>query len=126
MPDIKQFTHKYLSESMMILALIVAGFSAWKSLLFGGIGVTLAFLVIGAILSVFFPVQMDNVLKHFYQLGFKRHKISEVIVGVCTIAIALVFPFIFFGIIGLLAGSAYHYFINYAQKSNNSKGHRAA
>ncbi len=125
LPDFKQFARKYISESATIIALLVGGLSAWKHLVFGGIGITLLFLVIGTALGIFWPVQIDTLLKKFYQLSYKRNRTSEMIVGGIEIVVAFLFPFVFFAMIGMLAGSAYHYFTRLSQ-SSGSKGSKAA
>jgi len=126
LPDFKQFARKYISESATIVALLVGGVSAWLHLVFGGIGITLLFLVIGTALGIFWPVQIDNLLKKFYAMSLKRNKTSEMIVGGVEVVVAFLLPFIFFCMIGMLAGSAYHYFTRISQASGGSKGSKAA
>ncbi|HSX26961.1 MAG TPA: hypothetical protein VLE89_08160 [Chlamydiales bacterium] len=119
MPDIKHFVRKHISETLTVAAFVLGGLSAWRELFYGGIGLTLFFLVVCAALAIFFPVQVDSVLKKFYELTHKKDKTSEIIVGSCTAVVAFLLPFIFFGMVGLLAGSSYHYFTGHAQGSHS-------
>lgn len=121
LPDFKHFARRHISETMTVAALILGGLSAWKGFFFGGIGTALAFLVIGTALGIFVPEHVDGLLKKFYQLAQKRDRTSEIIVGASTVVIAILFPFIFFGMIGLLAGTSYHYFTRQAQSSQSKK-----
>lgn len=118
-PDLKFFTRRHISETLTVAAVILGGLSAWRNLFFGGIGLSIAFLVIGMTLGIFFPVQVDGVLRKLYQLAQKKDRTSEIVVGTVSVVIAILFPFIYFGLVGTLAGSSYHYFTRQAQHSSS-------
>jgi hypothetical protein len=117
-PDMGQFTRRYLSETLTVLALVVGAFSTWQGFFMGGPFLTFVFLIVGAVLGIFFPTQVDKGLKTVCKNLYKKNRVSEIVVGSITVAVALFIPFIYFGAIGLLAGSAYHYYTRFAQGQN--------
>lgn len=119
LPDFHHFARRYISEISTVAALILGGLSAWKGFFFGGIGTTLAFLVIGMALGIFVPEPVDSILKKLYMLAQKKDKTSEIVVGAVTVVVAILFPFIFFALVGMLAGSSYHYFTRHAQGAHS-------
>ena len=46
------------------------------------------------------------------------------VLGGVKIVIALFLPFVYFGFLGLLAGSSYHYYIRHSQIVEENKPHR--
>jgi hypothetical protein len=125
MPEIKQFARRHISETFTIAALIFGGLSAWKAFFFGGFLLTGLFFIVAAALGIFFPRQVDQGLKKFYQTFATKSRTSEIIIGVGTFVIAILFPWIFFGLMGFLTGSAYQYFTQITQSSGH-KGSKAA
>jgi hypothetical protein len=125
--EIESFARKHITESFSILALVIAAISSSFDF-FTGPKFSILFLVIGAIAAILFPLSIEKMLKQLYSFTFKQEKMTEVIFGALKLIIALFIPFIYFGFIGLLAGSSYHYFIRYGQilKENNPKTSRKA
>jgi hypothetical protein len=46
---------------------------------------------------------------------------TQIIIGIVKIIVALFIPFIFFGVMGLLAGTSYHYYTRHAQITGEVK-----
>lgn len=117
------FARRHLTETMTVAALLVGAVSAWRGLFIGGAFFTFIFLVAGAVLGIFFPVQIDDILKKICQILYKRDKMPEVVSGAITIVIALFVPIAYFAFFGMLAGSAYHFFTRsgHGQGGKNDK-----
>lgn len=111
--EIEEFTRKHTTEVFMVLALIIAtASSCWD--FFTGPRLTIFFMALGSAIAVLFPVQIDRGLKRLYGFAFKQEKTTQIIIGAVKIVIAIFIPFLFFGILGLLAGSSYHYYVRQA------------
>ena len=118
MSNIQRFTRKYLSELFSILAIIVASVSMmWH--LFGGPFWSIFLFIAGAIVGIWWPYAAEKGLKQIFRMTYGRNKMTEVVIGCFKIAIAFFLPFVFFGFLGLLVGTAYHHYLNYAHLSKN-------
>ncbi|MDE3046061.1 MAG: hypothetical protein KGJ02_05405 [Verrucomicrobiota bacterium] len=115
--EIERFTRRYATEVFSAGALIVGAISSLAHF-FSGPGWTLFFAALGAILGIFFPEQVDRLLKWLYNFSFMQRKTAQTIVGIFEVAIGFFLPFAIYGLLGLLAGSAYHYYTRHAQKSS--------
>lgn len=112
--EIEEFTRKYTMEVFSVLAIIIAtASSCWD--FFTGPKMTIFFTALGCVLAVLFPVHIERGLKQFYNFVFKQDKNTQLIVGAVKVVIAIFIPFLLFGLIGLLAGSSYHYYVRQAQ-----------
>ena len=120
--DLEGFAGKHTTESFTILALIIGTFSSSFDF-FTGPKLTIFALAIGAIIAIVFPVPVERGLKQLYGYTFKQEKMTEIIFGGVKIVLAIFIPFIYFGIIGLLAGSSYHYYIRHAQIASENRPH---
>jgi uncharacterized membrane protein len=118
-PDVGRFARRHLSQTLTTLALLIGAFSAWKGFFVGGAFITLFFLAAGAALGIFLPTRVDEALKKVFQALHKKNKASEIVIGMIKIVMALFVPFVFFGFIGVFAGSAYSY---YSRKAENGAG----
>ncbi|MDE3055195.1 MAG: hypothetical protein KGI80_00645 [Verrucomicrobiota bacterium] len=121
--DIENFTSKNATQVLTVIALVVAGISSIFNF-FTGPKLSVFFLVVGTLLAIFFPLASEKGLKQFYTFTFKQEKVTELIFGSMKILVALFIPFLYFGFIGLLAGTSYHYFVRHGQilKANEPKG----
>ena len=54
-------------------------------------------------------------MKQLYNFTYKQEKTTEIILGAVKIVVAIFIPFIYFGIMGLLAGTSYHYYVRQSQ-----------
>lgn len=104
--EIEGFTRKYIVEVFSIITIILATISsAWD--FFTGPKLSLFFAGGAAILAVIFPKQIDNVLGKYFSFVRKQERMSQIIIGIVQIIIAIFIPFIIFAKIGFLAGCSY-------------------
>lgn len=121
--SIQEIENFVKSNTMPIFA-VVAIFVAMVSSMFHfftGAGFSILFLGLGAIITVIFPVPMEKVLKTIFLFASKQEKTVQMVLGGLKIVIGLFIPFIYFGFIGLLAGSSYHYYIRHGQIVESNK-----
>ena len=112
--DLEGFARRHTTEVFTILALIVGAISSSFDF-FTGPKLTIFFLAIGTLVAILFPIPVEKGLKQLYSFTFKQEKTTEIIFGSVKVVIAVFIPFIYFGLIGLLAGSSYHYYVRHAQ-----------
>lgn len=113
---IEKFRRKYATEVFSAAALIVGAISS-LSHFFSGPALTIFFTVLGTILGIFFPDQIDRALKWVYNFSFRQQKPAQTVLGILEIAIGFFLPFVLYGLVGLLAGSAYHYYTRHLGKN---------
>jgi hypothetical protein len=118
--EVEDFARKYAVEVFSVIAVVVAGLSSMFDF-FTGAGFSILFATIGVILGVFCSVPADRLLRQFYAFAFKQEKTTQIVLGVMKIIIAIFIPFILFGLVGLLAGTAYHYYAYHYQSEQPSK-----
>ncbi len=118
--EVEEFARKYATEVFSILAVVIGAISSMFDF-FTGPGLTILFLAIGVILGILFPMQVERGLKQLYGFTFKQEKMTQMILGGVKIIVAIFIPFLLFGVIGLLAGTAYHYYMRHAQTSSENK-----
>jgi hypothetical protein len=111
MQDIEHFAKKHTTEVFSILALIIAMVSSAFHF-FTGPGLTIVFTTVGAILAILFPAPIQKGLRQLYQFTYRQDKTTEIVLGAVKIIVAIFIPFLYFGLIGLLAGGSYHYHIH--------------
>ena len=118
--EIEDFTRQHTIEVFSILAIIIATItSCWD--FFTGPKISVFFFALGAIVSILFPVVIERALKQLYNFMLKQEKSTQLILGAVKIVIAIFIPFILFAVLGLLAGSSYHYYIRHAQIVKENK-----
>lgn len=123
LPEMGHFTRKYLKEILTIAAVIAAGISSWNGFLMNGVWMSLFFTMGGLILGIIFPTYINHWIHKFYDLTSRKGFFAEIVVECCKIIFALLFGFIYFLGVGLLASTAYHYF---SHQARNNKHDRAA
>lgn len=123
--EVKQFSRKHITEILIAAALVVGAISSWTHYFFGA-NLTIGLFTIGAIVGIFFPSQIEIGMKWFYGFIAKRGRVMQIVMGAIHIAIGLFIPFILFGLFGMLAGTAYHYFTGRALRSEGSSKHHHA
>jgi hypothetical protein len=121
---VERFAYTHLLESLGVVALIVAAFSAWTHLFLGTIGWCMLALLIGSACGVFFSAWCDSMMKRVYAWSRWKNRTTMITTECAKIAIALFLPFVYFAFWGVLAGSACQYFIQVAHSSH--KGSKAA
>ncbi len=112
--EIEDFTRKYTTELFSILAILIATASSCLDF-FTGPKMTVFFTALGCMLAILFPVHIERGLKQFYNFVFKQDKNTQLIVGTVKVVVAIFIPFLLFGLLGLLAGSSYHYYVRQGQ-----------
>jgi len=118
--EMEEFARKYITEIFTVAAIAIGAISSMFDF-FTGPSLTILFLAIGAIIGIFFPMQTEKGLKQIYTFAFKQEKMTQMILGGVKIVVALFIPFLLFGLIGLLAGTSYHYYTRHAQMAGDSK-----
>jgi hypothetical protein len=118
--ELEGFARRHTTEVFSVLALIIAAISSAFDF-FTGPKLTIFFTTLGTLAAVFFPVPVEKGLKQLYAFTFKQEKMTEIILGCVRIVIAIFIPFIYFGLVGLLSGSAYHYYIRHSQIVSEGK-----
>lgn len=122
--EIEAFTRKHTTEVFSVIALLIGAISSTFDF-FSGPGWTILFITLGTIAALFFPVQVERLLKQIYSFTCKQEKATEMILGGLKIVVAIFVPFIYFGLLGLLAGTSYHYYVRHAQIVNENKRPRS-
>lgn len=123
--EVEDFARKYTTEVFSVLAIVIGSISSMYDF-FTGPKMTITFLAIGVIVGIFFPAPVEKGLKQFYSFSYKQEKTTQMILGLVKVVVGLFIPFVFFGFMGLLAGTSYHYYTRHAQimGENRPKGHR--
>jgi len=118
--EIEEFARHHTVEVFSVLAIIIATItSSWDY--FTGPRLSLFFAALGTVVTILFPVPIERGLKQLYSYALKQEKSTQIIIGATKIVVAIFIPFILFGIVGLLAGSSYHYYIRHAQIMNENR-----
>jgi len=123
LPEMEDFTRKYLKEILTIVAVLAAGFSSWKGFWMNGMGMSLMFSMAGLIIGIIFPTYISSLIHKFYDLTTRKGQFAEIMVECVKIAFAFIFGFVYFFGIGLLASTAYNYF---SHNAGHNKQDRAA
>jgi len=108
--ELESFAKKHSHEVFLILSILIATISGVFKF-FTGPGWSLTFAGFGAILTIAFPSKIIVFQKKILKLILKQEKGVLIAIGVVNIIIAIFIPFIFFGILGMFAGSSYNQFI---------------
>lgn len=118
--EVEDLAHKYTTEVFTVLAIIIGSISSMFDF-FTGPKMTIGFLAIGVVLGIFFSVPVEKTLKQYYSFSYKQEKMTQMILGLVSIVVSLFIPFLFFGLLGLLAGTSYHYYSRHAQIMSENK-----
>ena len=115
LPNMNELTHRYLSESMAVIAIALGCFSAWRGMFAGGVFWSFLLLIGGSIVGAFFSDAADKMIKMACRTFYKKDRTSEIIGGSVMAAVALFVPFVYFAFLGVLIGGAYHYYLGHSQ-----------
>ena len=102
-------------EVFTVTALVIGAISSAFDF-FTGPKFTIFLFTLGAILGIFFPSPIERGIKRLSSFFYKQEKITQIIVGAMETIVAIFIPFVLFGILGLLAGTAYHYYARIAER----------
>lgn len=122
--EVEEFAHKYTAEVFSVLTILVASISSMYDF-FTGPKMTIAFAAIGMIMGIFFPAAAEKGLKQLYSFTSKQEKMTQMILGLVKIVVALFIPFVVFGFVGLLAGTSYHFYTRHAQIMSENRPHKS-
>jgi hypothetical protein len=117
---LENFATRHTVETLTIVAIILGAISSWGHFFLGSLGWSILFVVIGSGLGMFLPHQMDTVIKKTYPQGMDRKKTYVIGFEVVKILFALFIPFIYFGFLGVMAGTAYQYYVHNSESGNKS------
>jgi hypothetical protein len=120
--EIEDFARKYTTEVFSILAIIVATASSCWDFFLSGPKMATFFAALGCILVILFPMPIEKGIKNVYRFMLKQEKSTQIILGVVKVIIALFIPFLLFTFLGLLAGTAYHYYIRHSELMSGGGG----
>ena len=113
--EIEDFVRHHTTEVFSIVAIIIAAASSCWNFFLGGPKIAVFFAVLGCVAAILFPIVIDRLLKQLYDFSFKQEKSTQLILSGVRIVIAIFIPFVLFAILGLLAGTSYHYYVRHAQ-----------
>lgn len=113
-PGVDKFVRKYTTETLMVIAIFVAGFSSYAHFFWGTVGWSIIFMTIGAGFGIFFPSLIDQGLRKIFAIS-SGNKTGELIADGAKIAVALFVPFVYFCFLGLLVGTGYHHYSRFGQ-----------
>jgi hypothetical protein len=103
--EIEQIATKYRFEVFFCTAFILA---ALFSKIFDIMGYSLLLTAIGGTLGMIFPAHVERILVQVLEFTFKQEKITQIIIGVVLLILAIIIsPAIFF-LIGAVGGKALH------------------
>ncbi len=118
--EIEEFARKHTVEAFFVLAILIATISSAFDF-FTGSGWSVIFTSLGLILAVFFADRFEAGVKRCCQFFHKQERFTQIVLGVVKIVLALFVPFVLFFIVGVLAGTAYHYYIRRCQSGESCK-----
>ena len=119
---IERFARHHMVETLTMAAILLGAFSAWSHMFIGTLGWSVAFLVVGSALGIFLPRRMDHLMKWVYSFSREGSPSATFVAEGIKIAIALFLPFLYFGFLGIMTGTAYQYYSRISQsgqKGNN-------
>jgi hypothetical protein len=119
--EVEDFARKHTAEVFTVLAILIGTVSSTYDF-FTSAGLSILFLAIGIGLGIFFPSPIDRGLKQYYGFSVKQEKLTQLILGIVSIVVAIFVPFVIFGVVGLLAGTSYHYYTRNAQMTDHKTG----
>ncbi len=122
--ELEGFASRHTTEIFSVIAIIIGAISSCYNF-FTGPCLTILFLAIGALIAMIFPAPVEKGLKQLYSFTFKQEKMTEIIFGLVKVIVAIFIPFIYFGLLGLLAGTSYHYYIRNAEVTAESTPKRS-
>lgn len=121
--ELETFARKHTTEVFSVLAIIIGSISSIFDF-FTGPGMAIAFMAIGTIVAIFFPAPVEKGLKQMYAFTYKQEKTTEIIIGAVKIVVAVFIPFLYFGLLGLLSGTSYHYYVRHSQITSQNEPRR--
>ena len=120
--EVEDFARKYTWEVLTVLVIVAALLSGVFNWFLGGPSWVIIFTAAGAILGTLAPVPVEHIFKRCSHFIKKQERLTQIILGVVQIVVAIFVPCIVFGVIGLLAGTAHDYFTHHAHQAPDGRG----
>src|SRR3989344_7332703 len=86
--ELEGFASKHTTEVFSVLAIVVGAISSSFDF-FTGPKLTILFLALGALVAIFLPTPTEKGLKQLYGFISKQEKMTEILLGVVKIVIAI-------------------------------------
>ncbi len=118
--EIEQFTRQHVTEVFTILALATGAIASAFDF-FTGPKMTITIAAIGAIWGIVSPKNIELLLKQVAQFTYRQDNNTQMVLGVVKLVIAIFIPFVLFGLVGMMAGASYHYYLRQAQGIDSNK-----
>lgn len=109
--DVESFARKHLPELFMAFSIALASLSAWADFFMGTAGWSVLLLTVGSIVGIFFPAQVEQVLRKIHSGSLSAFTSKEMMIEGIRFAVAIFLPFIYFGFLGLMIGTCYHHYV---------------
>ncbi|HSX12031.1 MAG TPA: hypothetical protein VLF61_00895 [Rhabdochlamydiaceae bacterium] len=100
--EIQNFTMKYKFEVFYCLLFVIASLFT----LVWGARISVFLAGLGAILGVLLPLQVERVLRKITGFVMKQEVITQLVIGVVCLVLAVFLPFLVFLLLGLNGGMA--------------------
>lgn len=118
--DIEGFAKKRTNEVFIVLALVIGAISSAFHF-FTGPFLSLLLMAIGALAGIFFPNEIDRILKQLHGFASKQEKTTQLVLGAVEIVVGIFIPFVLFALFGLLSGTSFHYYTRHAQINEENR-----
>jgi Na+-translocating ferredoxin:NAD+ oxidoreductase RnfE subunit len=105
--EIEQFTKKHRTEVFLSLNFLLA---TLFSFVFFGVGITITLAGVGGILGAFLPGKVEKLGKVIFGFIFKQETMTQLILGVVSLILAIFIPPLTFLLMGLFGGQCLRYF----------------
>ena len=105
--EIEEFAKKHRFEVFFCLMFLLACVFGLVGMFRPGWSILLG--MVGGALGVVFPVKMDQLLKSVFNFAFKQDKTVLIVLGIVSLLISCIFPFIVFLLVGVAGGRAMHH-----------------
>ena len=120
--EVEDFARKYTWEVFTVVVIVAALLSGLFNWFLGGPGLCLLLLAVGAILGTLAPVPVEHILKRCSHFIRKQERITQIVLGVVQVVVAIFVPCVVFGVMGLMAGTAHDYFTHHVHQSQDGRG----
>jgi len=115
--EIENFTKKYRFQLFFSIAFVLA---CLFSYIFFGTGWSVFMGALGGILGVVFPGVVDKVMGSSFRFVGKQERITQMVLAIVGLVLAVFVPFIYFLMLGGMGGIAiaHHYAKGFAEGSS--------
>lgn len=118
--EIENFTKKYRFQLFFSIAFIL---SCLFSYIFFGTGWSVFIGALGGIVGVVFPGMVDKVMGSAFRFVGKQEKITQMVLAIVGLVLAVFVPFFYFLLLGGMGGIAiaHHYSKAFADSGSNNQ-----